>query len=54
MAAILWKYAETACTRHNFNRNAPINFKFDVTINIPGRKIHFEEKNIPNKSCVFI
>ena len=29
------KYDEQACARHNFFRNAPINFIFDVAIDLP-------------------
>ena len=38
MAAILWKYDEKACARHNFIQKAPINFIFEVAIDLPGRK----------------
>ena len=35
IAAILWKYDEKACARHNIFRNAPINIIFDVAIGLP-------------------
>ena len=39
MAAILWKYSEKACARHNMIRNAPINFIVYVAIELQVGKV---------------
>ena len=50
---ILWKYDEKACAHHNFVRDAPINFIFEIAIGVPERKILIDLTIIGPQKCVY-